>query len=192
MVALVMAAMMPVLRPPRHPSLDLKPLIRDIPDFPKPGILFRDITPLLRDPQGWRAVMTKMGKICEQLQPDLIVGIESRGFIVGTALATDLGIGFVPVRKPGKLPGAVIGVDYALEYGTDRLEITADALQDGAKVLLVDDLLATGGTAAAAAQLVQQAGGTLVGCSFVIELAALNGRERLPASIPVESLVVYS
>ena len=192
MVAWVMAAMMPVLRPPCHPSLDLKPLIRDIPDFPKPGILFRDITPLLRDPQGWRAVMTKMGEICQQLQPDLIVGIESRGFIVGTALATDLGIGFVPVRKPGKLPGAVIGVDYALEYGTDRLEITADALQDGAKVLLVDDLLATGGTAAAAAQLVQQAGGTLVGCSFVIELAALNGRERLPASIPVDSLVVYS
>lgn len=184
--------MMPVLRPPRHPSLDLKPFIRDIPDFPKPGILFRDITPLLRDPQGWRAVMTQMGAICERLKPDLIVGIESRGFIVGTALATDRGLGFVPVRKPGKLPGEVIGVDYDLEYGTDRLEIHADALRDGARVLLVDDLLATGGTAAAAAQLIQQAGGELVGCSFVIELSGLNGRQRLPDSTPVDALVSYS
>ena len=191
-MALVMAAMMPVLRPPRHPSLDLKPFIRDIPDFPKPGILFRDITPLLRDPQGWRAVMTQMGTICERLKPDLIVGIESRGFIVGTALATDRDLGFVPVRKPGKLPGAVIGVVYALEYGTDRLEIHADALRDGARVLLVDDLLATGGTAAAAAQLIQQAGGQLVGCSFVIELSGLNGRQRLPDSTPVDALVSYS
>ena len=184
--------MMPVLRPPRHPSLDLKTLIRDIPDFPKPGILFRDITPLLRDPKGWRSVMTQMGTVCQKLKPDLIVGIESRGFIVGTALATDLGLGFVPVRKPGKLPGEVLGVDYALEYGTDRLEIHADALQGGAKVLLVDDLLATGGTAAATAQLITQAGGELVGCSFVIELAALEGRQRLPNSTPVESLVIYS
>ena len=117
---------MPALRPSRHPSLDLRQLIRDIPDFPKPGILFRDITPLLRDPDGWKVVMQRMGAICETLQPDLIVGIESRGFIVGTALATDLGLGFVPVRKPGKLPGEVLGVDYALEYGTDRLEIHRD------------------------------------------------------------------
>ena len=184
--------MMPALRPPRHPSLDLKALIRDIPDFPKPGILFRDITPLLRDPQGWRAVMNQMGAICDRLKPDLIVGIESRGFIVGTALATDRNLGFVPVRKPGKLPGDILGIDYALEYGTDRLEIHSDALQGGAKVLLVDDLLATGGTAAAAAQLINQAGGELVGCSFVIELAALAGREKLPKDTPVESLVIYS
>ncbi len=184
--------MMPALRPSRHPSLDLRQLIRDIPDFPKPGILFRDITPLLRDPDGWKVVMQRMGAICETLQPDLIVGIESRGFIVGTALATDFGLGFVPVRKPGKLPGEVIGVDYALEYGTDRLEIHSDALADNPKVLLVDDLLATGGTAAAASQLITQAGGSLVGCGFVIELAGLGGRSKLPQSTPVESLVIYS
>ena len=184
--------MMPALRPSRHPSLDLRQLIRDIPDFPKPGILFRDITPLLRDPDGWKVVMQRMGAICETLQPDLIVGIESRGFIVGTALATDFGLGFVPVRKPGKLPGEVIGVDYALEYGTDRLEIHSDALADNPKVLLVDDLLATGGTAAAASQLITQAGGSLVGSGFVIELAGLGGRSKLPQSTPVESLVIYS
>ncbi|MAS26939.1 MAG: adenine phosphoribosyltransferase [Synechococcus sp. NAT40] len=187
-----MAAMMPVLRPPRHPSLDLRQFIRDIPDFPKPGILFRDFTPLLRDPEAWRAVMKQMGTICEALKPDLIVGIESRGFIVGTSLATDLGLGFVPVRKPGKLPGEVFGIDYALEYGSDRLEIHADALTGNPRVLLVDDLLATGGTAAAAAQLINQAGGTLVGTSFVIELESLGGRRRLPEAIPVESLVIYS
>lgn len=184
--------MMPGLRPLRHPSLDLKRLIRDIPDFPKPGILFRDITPLLRHPEGWRSVMNQMGTLCEQLKPDVIVGIESRGFIVGTALATDRKLGFVPVRKPGKLPGEVLGIDYALEYGTDRLEIHADAFPAGARVLLVDDLLATGGTAAAAAQLIRQAGGELVGCSFVIELAALNGRQKLPETTPVQSLVMYS
>ena len=136
--------------------------------------------------------MNQMGAICDRLKPDLIVGIESRGFIVGTALATDRNLGFVPVRKPGKLPGDILGIDYALEYGTDRLEIHSDALQGGAKVLLVDDLLATGGTAAAAAQLINQAGGELVGCSFVIELAALAGREKLPKATPVESLVIYS
>ena len=184
--------MMPALRPSRHPSLDLKPLIRDIPDFPKPGILFRDISPLLRDPEGWRAVMDQLGAICDLLQPDLIVGIESRGFIVGTALATAQGLGFVPVRKPGKLPGAILGVDYALEYGTDRLEIQADAFSGGARVLLVDDLLATGGTAAAASQLIAEAGGELVGTAFVIELAALQGRAKLPPQTPVEALLVYA
>lgn len=190
-VASVMAAMMPALRPSRHPSLDLRQYIRDIPDFPKPGILFRDISPLLRDAKGWRTVMDQLGAICQRLKPDLIVGIESRGFIVGTPLATGLGLGFVPIRKPGKLPGDVIGIDYALEYGTDRLEIQADALQ-GAKVLLVDDLLATGGTAAAASELVARAGGQLVGCSFVIELAGLEGRQQLPQGVSVDSLVVYS
>jgi adenine phosphoribosyltransferase len=187
-----MAAMMTGLWPLRHLSLDLRPLIRDIPDFPKPGILFRDISPLLRDPAGWSEVMRRLGDVCDQLQPELIVGIESRGFIVGTALATDRKLGFVPVRKPGKLPGEVIAIDYSLEYGSDRLEMHADALRDGARVLIVDDLLATGGTASATASLVQQAGGQLVGCGFVVELAGLDGRRRLPDQTPVESLIIYS
>ncbi|MBM5798736.1 MAG: adenine phosphoribosyltransferase, partial [Cyanobacteria bacterium K_Offshore_0m_m2_072] len=127
-------------------AIDLRGLVREIPDFPKPGILFRDLTPLMRDPDGWQEVIRQLGVLCDRLQPDLIVGIESRGFIVGTALATAVRLGFVPVRKPGKLPGAVTGVDYELEYGSDRLEIQSDALADGGRVLVVDDLLATGGT----------------------------------------------
>jgi adenine phosphoribosyltransferase len=172
-------------------ALDLRQYVRDVPDFPKPGILFRDLTPLMRDPRGWQEATRQLEQVCERLQPDLIVGIESRGFIVGMALATRVGLGFVPVRKPGKLPGAVTGVDYALEYGSDRLEIHSDALVGGPKVLVIDDLLATGGTAAACAQLVQAAGGSLCGFGFVAELAALEGRRRLPASQPVESLIIY-
>jgi adenine phosphoribosyltransferase len=173
-------------------ELDLRQLVRDVPDFPKPGILFRDLTPLMRDPEGWQEVIRQLTNLCERVQPDLIVGIESRGFIVGTALATAVRLGFVPVRKPGKLPGAVTGVDYALEYGTDRLEIGSDALEGGQKVLVIDDLLATGGTAAACAQLVAAAGGELCGFGFVAELAALNGRHKLPADQPIESLIIYS
>ena len=135
--------------------------------------------------------MQQLGEVCDRLNPDLIVGIESRGFIVGMALATHKRIGFVPVRKPGKLPGNVVGVDYTLEYGHDRLEIQSDALADSASVLLVDDLLATGGTAAASAELIVKAGGRLVGCGFVIELAELSGRRRLPEGVPVESLIRY-
>ncbi len=183
--------MMPGLRPLRHHPVDLRQFIRDVPDFPKPGILFRDISPMLRDPNGWSEVMKQLCAVCDRLNPDLIVGIESRGFIVGTALATQKKIGFVPVRKPGKLPGDVTGVDYTLEYGSDRLEIQSDALSDGASVLLVDDLLATGGTAAASAELIQKAGGKLVGCAFVIELAGLAGRDRLPAGLPIDSLIRY-
>jgi adenine phosphoribosyltransferase len=188
----------PTQTPPQTPTgsadgaVDLRQLVRDVPDFPKPGILFRDLTPLMRDPEGWQEVIRRLSGVCERLQPDLIVGIESRGFIVGTALATAVRLGFVPVRKPGKLPGAVTGVDYALEYGTDRLEIHSDALSDGSRVLVVDDLLATGGTAAACAQLVAAAGGRLCGFSFVAELAALEGRRRLPDDQPVESLIIYS
>jgi adenine phosphoribosyltransferase len=173
-------------------GIDLRRLVRDVPDFPKPGILFRDLTPLMRDPLGWREVIRQLGQLCEQLQPELIVGIESRGFIVGTALATTVGLGFVPVRKPGKLPGGVIAVQYELEYGTDSLEIHADALAGGQRVLVIDDLLATGGTAAACAQLVTAAGGSLCGFGFVAELAALDGRSRLPQDQPVQSLIVYS
>jgi adenine phosphoribosyltransferase len=172
-------------------SPDLRRWIRDIPDFPKPGILFRDLTPLMRDPAGWRETVRQLAEITERLKPDLIVGIESRGFIVGTSLATALGLGFVPVRKPGKLPGEVHGVDYELEYGSDRLEIHADGFEDSPRILIVDDLLATGGTAAACGQLVGLAGGEIVGFAFVVELADLGGRQRLPAGVAVESLVTY-
>lgn len=172
-------------------TIDLRLLVRDVPDFPKPGILFRDLTPLMRDPKGWQEVVRQLSALCEQWQPDLIVGIESRGFIVGTALATAVRLGFVPVRKPGKLPGLVTGVDYDLEYGSDRLEIHADAFVPGQRVMVVDDLLATGGTAAACGQLVQSAGGVLCGFAFVAELAGLGGRRRLPDPHPVESLIIY-
>ncbi|WP_216909109.1 adenine phosphoribosyltransferase [Synechococcus sp. CCY 0621] len=173
-------------------SIDLRTWVRDIPDFPKPGILFRDLTPLMRDPEGWGEAIRQLGLLCDRVQPDLIVGIESRGFIVGTALATVVGVGFVPVRKPGKLPGEVIGVDYSLEYGTDRLEIHSDGLGEGSRVLIVDDLLATGGTAAACTELVLKAGGELCGFGFLAELAALEGRSRLPQEQPIESLIIYS
>lgn len=182
-------------RQPRQDAViepDLRGWVRDIPDFPKPGILFRDLTPMMRDPQGWQAMVRQLSRVCEQLQPDLIVGIESRGFLVGGALATALSLPFAPVRKPGKLPGEVHGVDYTLEYGSDRLEIHADGFEDSPSVLVVDDLLATGGTAAACGQLVQQAGGRLAGFAFVIELLALEGRRRLPESVPVEALIRYA
>ncbi len=172
-------------------AIDLRGMVRDIPDFPKPGILFRDITPLMRHAAAWQEVMRQLGDVCDRLQPDLIVGIESRGFIVGTALATAQRIGFSPVRKPGKLPGNVIGVDYSLEYGTDRLEIIPDGFEHKPRVLIVDDLLATGGTAGACAELVTSVGGSLCGFAFVVELADLGGQAKLPADVPVDSLIVY-
>ena len=172
-------------------AIDLRGMVRDIPDFPKPGILFRDITPLMRHAAAWQEVMRQLGDACDRLQPDLIVGIESRGFIVGTALATAQRIGFSPVRKPGKLPGNVIGVDYSLEYGTDRLEIIPDGFEHKPRVLIVDDLLATGGTAGACAELVTSVGGDLCGFAFVVELADLGGQAKLPADVPVDSLIVY-
>lgn len=175
----------------RHHLLDLQPFIRAIPDFPKPGILFRDINPLLRSPEAMGEVLDHLGRVCESVKPDLIVGIESRGFIVGMPLALRQGLGFIPVRKPGKLPGAVIGLDYALEYGSDRLEIQADACADGQRILVVDDLLATGGTAAATGRLVEQAGGTVVGYAVVIELLGLNGRSQLPPDAQVTSVLTY-
>jgi adenine phosphoribosyltransferase len=172
-------------------AIDLRGMVRDIPDFPKPGILFRDITPLMRHAAAWQEVMRQLGDVCDRLQPDLIVGIESRGFIVGTALATAQRIGFSPVRKPGKLPGNVIGVDYSLEYGSDRLEIIPDGFEHKPRVLIVDDLLATGGTAGACAELVTSVGGDLCGFAFVVELADLGGQAKLPADVPVDSLIVY-
>jgi adenine phosphoribosyltransferase len=170
----------------------LRNWVRDHPDFPQPGILFRCMMPMLRDPQAWQEMVRQMGQVCQRLQPDLIVGIESRGFIVGTALATALSLPFAPVRKPGKLPGKVHAIDYSLEYGSDRLEIPQDGFEQNPRVLIVDDLLATGGTAAATAELVTLAGGRLCGFAFVIELADLNGRDKLPADVPVESLIIYS
>ena len=134
--------------------------------------------------------MTQLGLLCEELTPDLIVGIESRGFIVGSALATIQKLGFVPIRKRGKLPGDLLGVDYTLEYGKDRLEIQSDALQGNSRVLLIDDLLATGGTVNASAKLIEKAGGQLVGCGFIIELNELNGRDNIP-NVPVRSLIRY-
>lgn len=170
--------------------MDLKSLIRDIPDFPKPGILFRDITTLLNHAEGWRALVDQLTDRCRDYNPDYIIGIESRGFILGAPLAYQLGVGFIPVRKPGKLPAAVYSQEYELEYGRDRIEMHQDAFPAGSKVLIVDDLIATGGTAAAAAQLVTQAQGDLVAYAFVVELLALNGRANLPEA-PIVTLVEY-
>ncbi len=172
--------------------MDLKALIKDIPDFPQPGIIFRDVTTLLQDSAGLQYTVAQLSEQGAALAPDYIAGIESRGFIFGMPVAHQLSKGFVPVRKGGKLPRAVHQVDYALEYGQDRLEVHQDAFSSGSKVLIVDDLLATGGTAAAAAALVQKAGATVVGFCFVIELNDLAGRDNLPADKPVISLVQYS
>jgi adenine phosphoribosyltransferase len=172
--------------------MDLKALIRDIPDFPQTGIVFRDITTLLANREGLRYTIDSLTEKCrsQNLIPDYIVGMESRGFIFGTPLAYQLGAGFIPVRKPGKLPAAVHTVEYELEYGTDKLEIHRDALHAGAKVLIVDDLIATGGTAAATAQLLQKIGADVLGFAFIIELKGLNGRYKLP-DLPIISLVEY-
>ena len=172
--------------------MELKSLIRDIPDFPQPGILFRDITTLLSNPHGLRYTIDLLTDKCRaaNLAPDYIVGMESRGFIFAPPLAYQLNAGFVPVRKPGKLPAQVHSVTYDLEYGSDRLEIHQDAIAPGAKVLIVDDLLATGGTAKATAQLLSKIGAEIVGFAFVIELLGLNGKERLP-EVPLISLIKY-
>jgi adenine phosphoribosyltransferase len=170
--------------------MDLKTLIRNIPDFPKQGILFRDITPLLQNPEGFCFVIDQLTNLYLDESIDYVAAIESRGFMFGTPLAQRLSAGFVPIRKPGKLPAATHKAQYALEYGTDCLEIHQDAFPVGSRVLLVDDLLATGGTAAAAMQLVAATGSTLVGVAFVIELTTLEGREKLP-DVPIQSLVQY-
>lgn len=172
--------------------MELKSLIRDIPDFPKAGILFRDITTLLNNPQGLRHTIDLLTEKCQaaNLAPDYIVGMESRGFIFAPPLAYQLQAGFVPVRKPGKLPAEVHSVTYELEYGSDRLEIHRDAIAPGKKVLIVDDLLATGGTANATAQLLSQIQAEVIGFAFVIELLALAGKNKLP-EVPLISLVKY-
>lgn len=170
--------------------MDLKALIRDIPDFPKDGILFRDITTLLQNSDGFNHVINRLAETYADHDIDYVAGIESRGFIFGTPLAYRLSSGFVPIRKPGKLPAAVHTMEYELEYGTDRLEIHQDAIPSGSRVLIVDDLLATGGTAAAAAQLIDKTGAELFGFAFIIELMALAGRSKLP-EVPVNVLIQY-
>lgn len=166
-------------------------LIRAIPDWPKPGILFRDITPLLQDGPAFQAVIQELADKTAHLSPQTIVGAEARGFIFGAALSQLLGIGFVPIRKKGKLPAATLSETYDLEYGTDTLEIHEDAVTEGEKVLFVDDLLATGGTTAACLRLIQKLGAQVVGNAFVIELAGLNGRAQLPTDIPIIALTTY-
>jgi adenine phosphoribosyltransferase len=170
--------------------MDLKQFIRDIPDFPQPGILFRDITPLLQDPKAFRFVMDRLTDEYRDAGLNAVVAIESRGFIFGAPLARNLGVSFVPVRKAGKLPAKHISVEYSLEYGTSQLDIHEDALQRSDKALIVDDLLATGGTANAAAKLVELLGAKVHAIAFVIELAFLHGRDRL-RDYEVLSLVTY-
>jgi adenine phosphoribosyltransferase len=171
--------------------VDLSSFVREIPDFPKTGIIFKDITPLLLDAAALDAAVAGLAQLTTPLEVDLVVAAEARGFILGGALARELGAGFVPVRKPGKLPHETIAAEYTLEYGIDALEVHADALAGGTRVLIHDDLLATGGTAAAMAELVGELGGVVVGCAFLVELAFLGGRERL-APHPVQALITYA
>ncbi len=169
---------------------DIKKMIRDIPDFPKKGIIFRDITTAIKDAKTMQKIVDLMADEYKNEKIDYVAGIESRGFIFGMPIAYKLGCGFIPIRKPGKLPAETISQEYSLEYGSDKIEIHKDAIKKGDRVLIVDDLLATGGTAAAAAKLVQCAG-ELVGISFLIELEDLKGREKLPQNTKVTSLVKY-
>jgi adenine phosphoribosyltransferase len=170
--------------------MDLASHIRDIPDFPQPGILYKDITPLLLDAEALSEAVARLADWAEPLNVDFVAAPEARGFILGAAVARELGAGFVPARKPGKLPHETITAEYILEYGVDVLEMHADALADGARVLLHDDLLATGGTARALAELIEGAGAEIAGCGFLVELAFLGGRERL-AGYDVHALVSY-
>ena len=165
---------------------DLKTLIREVPDFPKPGILFYDITTLLKDRSGLQSVVEALRTQCDGIRFDIVLGIEARGFIFGPVLAHALGTGFVPVRKPGKLPAETVKMEYALEYGTDAVEMHRDAVELGMNVLVIDDLLATGGTALATCRLIEKAGGSVAGVGFMIELGFLNGRQQL------ENYDVYS
>jgi len=168
--------------------IDLETIIRDVPDFPKPGIIFKDITPLLADPKAMAETVTRLVEPFESAGVDVVTGIESRGFIFGTLVAQRLGVSFVPIRKPGKLPAQTLSANYELEYGTDTVEIHADAIASGQKVLMVDDLLATGGTMAAGCELVTKLGGEIIGVTFVIELDFLHGRDKL-ADFDVHSLL---
>jgi len=170
-------------------ALDLKEHIRGIPDFPKPGILFYDISTLLKHPVAWKETVTRLTDAIRPLKPDLLAGIESRGFLVAAPIAYALGTGFVMIRKKGKLPGPIIPHTYDLEYGSDTVEIQSDAIAPGQRLVLVDDLLATGGTMAAATRLCRMVGGNVVGTAFIIELTALQGRGKI--DVPITALVSY-
>jgi adenine phosphoribosyltransferase len=170
--------------------MDLQRLIRVIPDFPKPGVSFKDITTVLKDAQALRYVVQEMARHYADQDIDIVTGIESRGFIFSAPLAYEMGLGLVPIRKPGKLPAEKLRIEYSLEYGTDALEIHRDAIRPGQRVLLVDDLLATGGTISAAADLIEQLGGIVAGCAFFVELGFLGGRKRL-GDREIFSLVIY-
>jgi adenine phosphoribosyltransferase len=170
--------------------MDLRQYIRSIPDFPKPGIMFRDITPLLKDARAFEEAIRRMAAPYKGGGVDVVVGAESRGFIFGAAMALALGVGFVPVRKKGKLPARTASVTYDLEYGTDTLEMHVDAVTQGTRVLMVDDLLATGGTMAASCDMVEKAGGKIVGVEFLIELSFLKGRDKL-RGYPVRSQILF-
>ncbi|MDH3520978.1 MAG: adenine phosphoribosyltransferase [Myxococcales bacterium] len=159
--------------------MSIKSRIRTVPDHPKPGIQFRDITTLMQDPVGMRLTVEMLVKSCDGVRIDKVAGIEARGFIFGGALAHQIQAGFVPVRKPGKLPWKTLGQDYALEYGTDRIEIHSDAILEGENVLLIDDLIATGGTALASIDIIERVGGKIVGCTFVVDLPDLGGSRRI-------------
>ena len=171
-------------------AVDLKAKIRDVPDFPKPGVVFKDIMPLLSDADALRDAVDRIAEWAGPREPDIVLGAEARGYITGGALACRLGCGFVPARKPGKLPWRTVAVKYALEYGFDQLEVHADSIRPGQRVVVHDDVLATGGTAKATVELVEQLGGVVVGLPFIIELAFLNGRDRLEG-YDVFSLIEY-
>ena len=171
-------------------QMDLKDHIRGIPDFPKPGILFYDISTLLANPDAWQVAMGRMAKMVSKQQPDILAGLDARGFLVAAPLALKLGLGFTMVRKKGKLPGETIQYEYDLEYGSNTVEIQTDCVQPGQKVMILDDLLATGGTMEAAIKLFEEAGAEVVGTACMIELTFLNGRERL-GDIPCEVLMQY-
>lgn len=170
-------------------AVDLKSKVREVPDFPRPGVGFKDITPLLADAEALQKTIAELSAWARERDPDVILGAEARGFILGAAIAAEIGCGFVPARRPGKLPPETVSATYALEYGQNSLEVYPDALR-GARVLVHDDVLATGGTVEAIGKLVERLGGQVVGCSFIIELAFLNGRSKL-GDWPMQALITY-
>jgi len=171
-------------------AIDLKSKIREVPDWPEPGVGFKDISPLLRDPSALEQAISELAAWTRDQDPDLVLGAEARGFILGAALASEAGVGFIPARRPGKLPPEVVSATYALEYGQNSLELNADAIAEGARVVIHDDVLATGGTVEAIAGLVESMGGQVVGLCFIIDLTFLGGRERL-SKYPLFSLIEY-
>tara|TARA_B100000214_G_scaffold372096_1_gene349705 strand:- start:60 stop:578 length:519 start_codon:yes stop_codon:yes gene_type:complete len=170
---------------------NLKKYISEIKDFPNEGIVFKDINPIYKNPQRWNELMRPVQTLINSKKPDYIAGIESRGFISAAALAFKFEVGFIPIRKPNKLPGKVIGINYKLEYGEDRLEIQEKSIENNSKVIVIDDLLATGGTAGAAGKLIRKAGGNLIGYAFLIELTSLHGRDKLESNLFVESVIKF-